>query len=260
MKRKRTTNNRSSQKLLILLPILVVVVVVLKLVIGSNSSVNLDKTIELLSNRFDIEIDSLSISTIKGIDSFYEVVLGTSHEVFYSDKNAEYIILGRLIDKDGNDVTLVKEQELEKGNIKQLLSDIDYSKAVVIGTGDIKVIEFTDIECPYCLKAEGFFDDSIVTRYVFFSPLNSNNITSREKSIHILCSDNKAAAYKEIISGTVTKLDSCEKGKLLLDDHLKYSKSASVRGTPHFIFPQDHSTIIGADPKILDKIKSLGGK
>ena len=257
MKRKSTTNNRSSQKILILLPILVVVVVVLKLVIGSSNS---NKTVELLSDRFDIDVESLSVSTIKGIDGFYEVVLKTSHEVFYSDKNAEYIILGRLIDKDGNDVTLVKEQELEKGNVEQLLSDIDYSKAVVIGTGDIKVIEFTDVECPYCLKAEGFFDDSIVTRYVFFSPLNSNNITSREKSVHILCSDNKATAYKDIISGTVTKLDSCEKGKLLLDEHLKYSKSASVRGTPHFIFPQDHSTIIGADPKILDKIKSLGGK
>ncbi len=260
MKKNNRTNNRSSQKILILLPILVVVVVTLKLVIGGNGSISIDKTIELLSNRFDIDAGSLSISTIKGVDGFYEVVLNTSHEVFYSDKNAEYIILGRLIDKDGNDVTLVKEQELEKGNVKQLLSDIDYSKAVVIGTGDIKVIEFTDVECPYCLKAEGFFDDSIVTRYVFFSPLNPNNITSREKSVHILCSDNPTTAYKDIISGKVTKLNSCEKGKLLLDDHLQYSKSASVRGTPHFIFPQDHSIIIGADPKILDKIKSLGGK
>ena len=52
------------------------------------------------------------------------------------------------------------------------LKDVPLDKAVKIGNGRNKVIEFTDPDCPYCRKAAEFFkgrDD--VTLYIFFFPL-----------------------------------------------------------------------------------------
>jgi len=260
MKIKRKKISNGAINLLIIFSIIVIAGIIIKLVICSNYTVRTEKVAEQLSSRFKLDINTISVSTVADIDSLYEIVLKDSGEVFYSDKNGEYLILGRLIDKDGKDLTLAKEEELSKQGVSDLLSSIDYSKAIKVGNGEVEIIEFTDVECPYCLKAEGFFDDSLVTRYIYLSPMNPNNTISIDKSIHILCSDNKTNAYRDILSGSITELKTCAKGEQLLNEHLEYASASSVRGTPHFIFPADKSTIIGADPKILDKIKSLGNQ
>ena len=86
-------------------------------------------------------------------------------------------------------------------------SDIDLSKALVIGNGPKKVIEFTDPDCPFCRKASTYFHNRRdVTRYVFFNPL-AMHPNARPKSQYILSGHDKAKLYHEVMSGMIDRID-----------------------------------------------------
>ena len=86
-------------------------------------------------------------------------------------------------------------------------SDIDLSKALVIGNGPKKVIEFTDPDCPFCRKASAYFHNRhYITRYVFLNPLTMHP-NARPKAQYILSGRDKARLYHEVMSGMVDRMD-----------------------------------------------------
>lgn len=115
---------------------------------------------------------------------------------------------------------------------------LDLTKAVKIGSGKVMVIQFTDPDCPFCRKAEVYFQGKRdVTRYVFFLPL-VNHPQSKGKVQYILSVKDKAKAFEEISSGTwdPRKLaDITPEGIKLQEEHQRIAKANKMNSTPSFI-------------------------
>lgn len=117
-------------------------------------------------------------------------------------------------------------------------SDLDLDKAVKVGTGKIMVIEFTDPDCPFCRKAEAYFQKrSDVTRYIFFMPL-AKHPASKSKVQYILSASDKAKAMREVTSDDfdTKKLSQITaKGKKLQKEHEEIARANKITSTPTFV-------------------------
>jgi len=117
-------------------------------------------------------------------------------------------------------------------------AEIDFSKAIQIGSGPKTVVEFTDPDCPFCRKASKYFEGRPdVTRYVFFKPL-ARHTRAKEKARFILSMPDKAKAYHDIMSGRMDaapQLASTQEGIKLQEEQLEVAKRAKVDATPTFI-------------------------
>jgi len=210
-----------------------------------------DKTEEIkktLSQAFsNMPVSDVKESEIPGL---YEV--RTGNNIIYSD--GKYLLMGHMFDFTGKDLT----QEKINGLTAKMADSIDKKLAVRIGSGKKEVIEFTDPECPYCLKAEDFFKGADVTRLVYFMPLPFHKNAER-LSVHVLCSKEPAAEYEKIMkvfsdgNADSFKTISCEDGKKRLDKMVEIAQQLGVRGTPFFLI--DGKPVSGADPVIKQMIK-----
>jgi len=117
-------------------------------------------------------------------------------------------------------------------------AEIDFSKAIQIGSGPKTVVEFTDPDCPFCRKASKYFEGRPdVTRYVFFKPL-ARHPRAKEKARFILSMPDKAKAYHDIMSGrmdSAPQLASTPEGIKLQEEQLEVAKRAKVDATPTFM-------------------------
>lgn len=139
-------------------------------------------------------------------------------------------------------------------------ADLDLTKAIVIGNGPKKVIEFTDPDCPFCRRAAKYFEQRHdVTKYVFLMPLPKHPEAKR-KAQYILSQSDKAKAYHEVMSGKLDgfdtrKLPMTPKGIKLQELQYEIAKSANIDATPTFMILG--RIIEGAD---ITKIEELLGK
>jgi len=208
---------------------------------------------ELQGTFKNLPIESFEESVIPGL---YEVVAGT--QVFYFSPNG-YLIFGEIWSKDGKSITAEKRSSIEAKKVRSIPAD----KALRIGKGPKKVIEFSDPDCPYCRRAEEFFskrDD--VTRYVFFVPLRQIHPNAEKKALYILCSKDPEKAYHDAYSGKLDKEDlkidqACESlAKSKLAEMESIGASLSVTGTPQFYIGGEK--IVGANLQLIEeKLKAL---
>ncbi|MBJ6752622.1 thioredoxin fold domain-containing protein [Geomonas anaerohicana] len=116
--------------------------------------------------------------------------------------------------------------------------ELDLTKAVKVGNGRIMVIEFTDPDCPFCRKAEAYFQKrSDVTRYIFFIPLKSHP-AAKGKVQYILSAKDKEKAYLELATGSLEKFKQSEitpEGIALQKEHEQIAKEQGLNATPIFI-------------------------
>lgn len=200
----------------------------------------------------DIKIESFQPTPIKGV---YEMV--TDKGLIYYAPEAESIILGDIITKDGKNITQRRREEISQRNEAMLLEmakTLPLDKALKIGTGRHTVIEFTDPNCSYCRKAfQVLAPKEDLTRYIFFFPLSK---ASEDKVKHILCAPDRVGAYKEVFSGQFdTKpLASCENAEVtaLMKSHREQGVRLGVEGTPFFII--DGHIVAGANIPEIEKL------
>ena len=139
-------------------------------------------------------------------------------------------------------------------------SAIDLSKALVIGNGPKKVIEFTDPDCPFCRKASAYFHNRRdITRYVFFNPL-AMHPNARHKAQYILSGHDKGKLYLEVMSGMIDRMDAknlpvTAAGVKLQEDQQAIAKKTGIDSTPTFMIMG--RIVEGFD---LKKIEELLGK
>jgi thiol:disulfide interchange protein DsbC len=139
-------------------------------------------------------------------------------------------------------------------------SEMDLSKALVIGNGPKKVIEFTDPDCPFCRKASAYFHNrQDITRYVFFKPL-AMHPNARPKAQYILSGHDKARLYHEVMSGMADRINAknlpvTPAGIKLQEEQQAIAQKAGVDATPTFMIMG--RIIEGFD---LVKIEELLGK
>ena len=185
---------------------------------------------QVLAKTFPgIKAGEISGSDIPGL---YEVEAGSNVIYFYPEKGL--LVFGEIWTKDGRNVTAEKRARFAAAKLK----DVPLEKAVKIGNGRNKVIEFTDPDCPYCRKASAFFkgrDD--VTLYIFFFPLPIHK-DAEAHARYVLCAADKAHALEEVMSGNTTekwtRLRRREGGSALLKEHMDLGTKLGVRATPAF--------------------------
>ena len=176
----------------------------------------------------------IKVGEIRGSDipGLYEVEAGSNIIYFYPEKGL--LVFGEIWTKDGKNVTAEKKMQLSAAKLK----DVPLDKAVKIGNGRNKVIEFTDPDCPYCRKAAAFFkgrDD--VTLYIFFFPLPIHK-DAEAHARYVLCAADKAHALEEVMSGQLDGkgAPACpdKKADALLGEHMELGTKLGVRATPAF--------------------------
>jgi len=138
-------------------------------------------------------------------------------------------------------------------------TEIDFSKAIHIGSGSKTVVEFTDPDCPFCRKASKYFEGRPdVTRYVFFNPL-ARHPRAKEKARFILSMPDKAKAYHDVMSGkmdSIPALAASAEGIKLQEEQHEIVKKAKADSTPTFII--NGRIIEGFDIKKIEEV--LGAK
>jgi thiol:disulfide interchange protein DsbC len=176
-----------------------------------------------------IKAGEISSSDIPGL---YEVEAGSNVIYFYPEKGL--LVFGEIWTRDGRDVTAEKRARLASAKLK----DLPLDKAVKIGNGTNRVIEFTDPDCPYCRKAAAFFkgrDD--VTLHVFFFPLPIHK-DAEAHARYVLCAADKGRALEEVMSGRLDgkETPACpdKKAEALLREHVDLGTKLGVRATPVF--------------------------
>jgi thiol:disulfide interchange protein DsbC len=117
-------------------------------------------------------------------------------------------------------------------------AEIDFSKAITIGSGPKVVVEFTDPDCPHCRKASKYFDGRPdVIRHVFFYPL-ARHLKAKDKVQFVLSMQDKVRAYRDVMSG---RLDAAvlppatAEGVQLQEKQLEIARKFKVDSTPTFL-------------------------
>ncbi|ABC78585.1 thiol:disulfide interchange protein [Syntrophus aciditrophicus SB] len=197
-----------------------------------------------------IPAEQISETPVKGI---YEVLVG--NQILYYAPESDCLIIGAMVTKDGKNLT---EEKIEKV-IAAKAKDLPLDSAIKIGRGPHRVIEITDLDCPYCRKASAFFSGrSDVTRYVFLYPLSYHK-DAEAKVMYVLCAVDQGKAYEEAMKGKLDdmKFKPCKDARAeeTLKNHREIVSRLGLSGTPFFLIGDE--AVFGADiPRIESLLKS----
>ena len=172
--------------------------------------------------------ESIKPTSIKGVYEIY-----TGNQIYYFMPEAEVIIYGNIISKNG--VNITRESNLKK--IAAKMANLPLDSALKIGSGKTPVIEFMDPDCYHCRQAYNFFSPrQDITIYIFFFPLSQ---ASEIKIRHILCAPDKLKMYEDVMTGKFdnnASLNLCTDKKVdeLIRTHMRLASQTGIRATPLF--------------------------
>jgi len=140
----------------------------------------------------EIKLDSLKKTQYGGL---YEAVMEGS-QVFYTDKNVEFILVGNLIDaKTQRNVTEERIRDLMRVKFDTLPLDLAIKQ--VKGNGKRKMAVFSDPDCPYCRKLEAELEKvTDVTIYTFLFPIASLHPQAGDKARAVWCAPDRVKAWE----------------------------------------------------------------
>jgi len=218
----------------------------------ANDNLRMEK--ETLMKTFpNMKLDGFRESPLKGL---YEITAG--EQVFYFSPEG-YLFFGEIWTKDGKNLTA----EMREKVVAERINTLPLEKALKIGNGPKKVIEFTDPDCPYCRKVDNFLSKRTdVTRYVYFVPLRRIHPDAEKKARYILSQSDKDKAFRDVFEGVldgkpISIADGAQEQQL--EEMEKIATGLGVRGTPALWIEGAH--VNGADIQritgLLDKGKEV---
>lgn len=174
-------------------------------------------------------IESVTKTPLPGI---YEVF--GDGQIFYTDANANYAIVGGNLIDINKRVSLTEERlrKLTAVNFDQLPLNLALKK--VVGNGDRKIAYFADPNCPYCKK----FDHDLagvhdVTIYTFLYPVLGKDSVAKAKAVW--CSGDRQKVWDEwMLNGVRPAGGSCDTTPI--DKIVALGHKLNVTGTPTLIF------------------------
>ena len=218
----------------------------------ANDEVRTEKE-NLMKSFPNLRVDGFRESPLKGL---YEITAG--EQVFYFSPEG-YLFFGEIWTKDGKNLTA----EMREKVVSERLKNLPLDKALKIGSGPKKVIEFTDPDCPYCRKVDNFLSKRTdVTRYVYFVPLRKIHPDAEKKARYILSQSDRDKAFHEVFEGSldgkpISIADGTQQQQL--EEMEKVAAGLGVRGTPALWIEGAH--VNGADIQritgLLDKGKEV---
>lgn len=207
----------------------------------------------------DAKILNIQMSPVKGL---WEVSTESSghRALLYVDFSKKYLVAGGSIVEVDALINKTKERLDELNKDKKINpASVPLKDALVIGSGKakIKVIIFTDPDCPYCEKLHQEIKKVTAQRldiafYLKLFPLNIHP-ASYWKSKSIIC--NKSIKYLEdnFEKKPIPKTD-CNGNSKEIDNNIKFAEKNGITGTPTIILP-DGSLFQGtAEPEKLIKM------
>ena len=205
-------------------------------------------TIEEVKNTLAAKFTNSEIHDVRPgpIDGLYEVTLSGAQVIYFSAEN-NALVFGEIYDLEGQSLTA---EAIARANSLRL-EDLPYDQALVLGPENgVPIIEFTDPDCPYCLRYDEFIRDSAVpVKRVIFFMTAIHPQTAPAKAQHILCSEDKAAAFDDIYLRRIKPTATCDTGAEQLQVHANVSSQWRVQGTPTLIL--DGSPVTGFRKEVI---------
>ncbi|AMP02195.1 disulfide bond isomerase family protein [Collimonas arenae] len=191
-----------------------------------------------------IKVDSITKTPYAGL---YEV--RTNGDIFYTDENADYIVVGKVIDTHTyKDLTKERVDQLAAINFADL--PLDAAVKTVKGNGKRVMAIFEDPNCPYCKKLHQTLQEiDNVTIYTFL--LNILSDDSVVKSRDIWCSGDRSKAWNDwMANGKAAAAATCPTPN---DKVLALGKKLRIVGTPTVYFSDGSRTGSALDAKALEQ-------
>lgn len=182
-------------------------------------------------------IDKTYKTNILGL---YEVV--AQGMLFYTDKNAQYLINGNIIDlKTMRNLTEERSQKLFAIDFNNLPFDLAIKK--VKGNGQRKMAYFSDPNCGFCQKLESELKNvDNVTLYLFMLSIFQG---SDKKVQGVWCSKDRVKAWDNLMQSHIQPpAGTCDTPTSKL---MELSQKLNINGTPALIF-SDGTLIPGYRP------------
>ena len=212
----------------------------------------------------DAKILKIQISPVRGL---WEISVDNKGQIglFYLDFSKKHLVSGKIIEVDAAiDKTGERLKELNKD--KRIdLSKIPLKDALILGDkkARIKVIVFTDPDCPFCGKLHAELKKALEERkdiafYIKLFPLVKLHPDAFWKSKSIICNKSLKLLEDNFEKKTIPR-PSCETD--VIDNNIKLAASLGISGTPALIFSDGsvHSGYLEAED-LLRKIDSTKKK
>ncbi len=194
----------------------------------------------------NIKVDSVTKTPYGGL---YEI--STNGDIFYTDENARYLIVGKIIDTSNN------YQDLTRARVDQLaaihFSDLPLEDAIktVKGNGKRVMAVFEDPNCPYCRKLHQTLEGvDNVTIYTFL--LNILSEDSSVKAKDIWCASDRTQAWHDWIVNSKAAPSAPAACPTPNDQVLALGKKLHVVGTPTVYFSDGSRTGTAFDRQALE--------
>lgn len=184
-------------------------------------------------------VQDMMESPIKGL---CEVHAGVNVFYYQPQKEKGLMMVGQIYTPTGDNLTLKVKEGLEK----KAISLLPYDKAIKAGSGPVRVVVFTDPDCPYCRDLERAFSNhpevfQKATVYSFLFPLERIHPQSKDKSRWIFCQQDPSSGMERVMLGgeldkveRVVYPDTCKLNQV--EDRLFAAREAAqmmaVTGTP----------------------------
>ena len=110
-------------------------------------------------------------------------------QIVYVYPSKKLLIFGQIWTNTGKNLTNLSMAGLQASKALKITQYVDLNKAVKIGHGPVKVIEFANIDCPFCRAFEKLTTESktlrdAMTRYVFLIPQPSIHPHSTQMELY----------------------------------------------------------------------------
>ena len=202
-------------------------------------------------------------------------------QIVYVYPSKKLLVFGQIWTNTGKNLTNLSMADMQVSKALKIEKYVDLSKAIKIGHGPVKVIEFMNIDCPYCRAFERLTVESkklrdAMTRYVFLMPQPSIHPHSTEMELyyytemHNMSNAQKVALLNKIMvkqvyltkSGNVPpKFKQSGYAMNELDYTVHLAQKFQIFGVPYFII-KNHAVLgfnIGKIYKLLG-IKTVNVK
>ena len=194
-------------------------------------------------------INEVKKSPVAGI---YEVRINDT-EIYYSDENGNYLLLGQLIDtKTRRNLTEERVDKLTAVAFK----DLPFKDAftIVRGNGKRKLAVFEDPNCGYCKRFERDLQKvDNITVYMFLYPILSQD--SADKSKAIWCAKDPAKSWQDwMVREQAPTAANCDASALARNVEL--GRKHKITGTPTLILTNGNRVPGAIDDKQLEKLLS----
>lgn len=174
----------------------------------------------------------------------YEVML--DDQIVYADAKAKYLLVGAVYDTESK-TNLTEERQRKQNRVNVAALPLDLAIKKVKGTGERKLVVFSDPDCPFCARLEKTLKNiDNTTVYTFLFPIDPLHPDAARKAKMIWCAPDRQKAWDaHYDSGTLPdNTGECENPVAKTQ---ALGASLKIYATPTLIFA-DGSMVPGALP------------